>query len=275
MPPPLAENIISVVWQFRRREPCHILHESEHGHINLFRLKHTDSLAGIRQSHLLRSGNNNRPRNRQCLHHRQVNIARPRRQVYQEIVQFAPVGIAYQLFQGIARHRPAPKHRIFLIHKEADGKQLHPVIFRRLYQLFAIDLRHAGTGIFQPEHLRQRGTRYIGIQQPRPVSQPRQSHRQIGGNRTFPHASLAGGHGNDMLHLRQQPLLRGRHRPLPVLHPYIPPNICIRAYIGKNSRLGSLHNRLYKGVVRLVKHQRKADILPVNTNIVVHHSGGH
>ena len=60
-------DIILVVGQFGGGEPCHILDETEDGHIDLLIAVHIDAFAGIGQSYLLRGGHDDGSRDGQRL----------------------------------------------------------------------------------------------------------------------------------------------------------------------------------------------------------------
>ena len=105
----LAEDIILVFGQFGRREPCHVLHHTEDGHVHLVVLIHVDTLARIGESHTLRCAHDYGTRNGECLQERQMDIARTWRSVEDEIVQVAPVGVGDELLQCVGRHSAAPQ----------------------------------------------------------------------------------------------------------------------------------------------------------------------
>ena len=50
----LAEDVVAVLGQLGRGEPCHILYQSEDGHVDLLVTVHVYSFAGIGEGHLLR-----------------------------------------------------------------------------------------------------------------------------------------------------------------------------------------------------------------------------
>ena len=63
----LAEDVVLVFGQFGGGEPCHILDETEDGHIDLLIAVHIDAFAGIGQSYLLRGGHDDGSRDGQRL----------------------------------------------------------------------------------------------------------------------------------------------------------------------------------------------------------------
>ena len=69
------------IWQIRRNEITHILHQSNNWNIQLSLSKHRHSFFRICQGNILRSSNDHRPGYRYRLHQRQVNIAGTRRHI--------------------------------------------------------------------------------------------------------------------------------------------------------------------------------------------------
>ena len=92
-----TENIVFILRQFGRCKPSHILYQTEDRHIHFVIGEHIDAFACICQCHSLRCADNDSPRQRQGLHHGQVNVTRSGRKVNKEIIQFSPVGITNQL----------------------------------------------------------------------------------------------------------------------------------------------------------------------------------
>ena len=70
----LSEDVVFILWQLRRREPRHILHEAEQWHVHLFVAVHVDALACISERNLLRSTYNDGSRNGQRLQQGEMDI---------------------------------------------------------------------------------------------------------------------------------------------------------------------------------------------------------
>ena len=68
-----------------------------------------------------------------------MNIARARRSVDDEIVEFAPIGIGNELFERVRSHGSAPKGGGLRIDKEADGEEFHAIFERGDEKLSAFD----------------------------------------------------------------------------------------------------------------------------------------
>lgn len=113
----IAEYVISFIRMFGRSEPRHIFNNAEHRHIHLVALKHAYALARIGQRHFLRSCHYDGAGDGQRLHKRQMDVARSRRHVDYKIVERAPIGLAYQLFECIACHAAAPKHSTVFVYQ--------------------------------------------------------------------------------------------------------------------------------------------------------------
>ena len=102
-----------------RREPRHIFHNTENWHVHLVAAEHAHTLACIGKSHFLRCGHHYSTGDGERLHQGEVNVARARRHVDDEVVELAPVSFTDELFQRVACHSAAPKHGFFLLHEEA------------------------------------------------------------------------------------------------------------------------------------------------------------
>ena len=81
-----AEEVVFVLRQFGRGEPGHVLDEAEDGDVHLLAREHADSLAGIGEGDFLRRTDYDGTGDGKRLYHRQMDIARSRREVYQEVV---------------------------------------------------------------------------------------------------------------------------------------------------------------------------------------------
>ena len=152
--PFFAEQVITVLRQLSRCEPGHVLHQSQDGYIHLVAGEHADSLAGVGQCHLLWSAHDHRSGDGKGLYQCEVNVTGAGRQVDQEIVQFTPRGITYQLLERIAGHGTAPDNRIFFFHEEANGEHLHPILLDGLDHVTTFYLFQHGRSIFHTQHFR-------------------------------------------------------------------------------------------------------------------------
>ena len=115
--------------------------------------EHADALASVGKCHLLRCGDHDGTRDGERLNQGQVDVAGARRHVDDEIVQFTPIGLGDELTHGVAGHGTAPQHGFLLVHKETDGKHLHPILLQWDNHVLAIHLVHIELLILGTEHL--------------------------------------------------------------------------------------------------------------------------
>ena len=104
-----AEEVIAVRRQFGGRKPGHVFNQTQDGDVHLLACEHADAFAGVGEGHLLRRGHHDGACDGQRLYHGQVDVAGSRRQVDEEVVQIAPVGVANELLQRI--NRPSWRRR--------------------------------------------------------------------------------------------------------------------------------------------------------------------
>ena len=197
-----------------------------------------------------------------------MDIARTRRRVEDEVIQVAPVCIAYQLLQRVAGHRPTPQSGLVGIDKETDRQHLDAVTLHRHNQITAVHRFGIRMRILYMEHLGHARSEHVGIQQADFVAQLGQPHSQVGRYRRFPHTAFAGRHGDNILHTGQQ-LPHLRTRSLQGFGVYL--HFHLLAHVGMDGSLGSFHERLEERIRRLVENQRKTDMQPADTQIVFHH----
>ena len=133
------ENVVTIVGQFGGREPCHVFYEAEDGNVDFLVAIHIDSLAGIGKCHFLWGAYDDSSRDGERLQEGEMNIARARRRVDDEIVEFAPIGIGNELFERVRSHGSAPKGGGLRIDKEADGEEFHAIFERGDEKLAAFD----------------------------------------------------------------------------------------------------------------------------------------
>ena len=199
----LAKDVVFVLRQFSRGEPCHVLNESEDGHVHLFVAIHIDTLASICQGHLLRGRNDDSTSDGEGLQKGQMNVGSAWRSVEDEIVELAPVGISNELFQGIGSHSTSPKRSCFGRYEETNGEQLDTIGLDGFDELTSVYLNSIRTGILHVEHLGHGRTKDIGIKQTNLVAQASKGDGQIGRNSALAHATFSRADSNNILHLRQ------------------------------------------------------------------------
>ena len=86
-----AENVVTVLREFSRCEPGHVLYEAENGYADFFVLVHVNTLASICKGHLLGSAHDDGSSDVELLKKCEMNVAGAWRRVNDEVVEFAPV----------------------------------------------------------------------------------------------------------------------------------------------------------------------------------------
>ena len=97
-----------MVRKFLRGEPCHILDKAENRFFNALVAEHVHTFFHVRKSYVLRSCNNHCALHRDVMYEADVDVARSRRHIYEQEVQFAPAHLQNHLLEGIACHRASP-----------------------------------------------------------------------------------------------------------------------------------------------------------------------
>ncbi len=111
-----------------------------------------------------------------------------------------PLCVAQKLLQRLRHHRAAPDHRRLDVDEKADRHGLQAVGLHRLQRLAVARLGLVGDA----QHLRLRRPVDVRIQQTHVGALGRQRQRQVHRGGGLAHSALAGGHGDDVLHLRHQ-----------------------------------------------------------------------
>ena len=124
-----AEEVVARLGKFGWREPCHVFDQAEYGHVHLVVTVHVNTLACIGQGYVLRSRNNDCARDGQVLEEGQVDVARARRSVEDEVVQRAPLCVGDELLEGVGGHAAAPECGRIGIDEEADGEDFDAILF--------------------------------------------------------------------------------------------------------------------------------------------------
>ena len=184
-----------------------------------------------------------------------MDVARSRRRVKDEVVEFVPVAVGNELLQCRGCHTSTPKRCRILVDKETDAKQLHAILLNGGDELSAVFLNSMGTGILHVEHLRHRGSEDVGVEQSHLVAESCQRDGEIGRDGRLAYSTLTGAYGDDVLHLRQQVFhIRTWCRLELCLHRHL----YVLAAMVADSSLGSLHRRLEEriGVARKEQDHR-------------------
>ena len=252
-----------------RSEPRHIFNNSKHRNVHFIATEHTYTLTSIGKSHFLRSSDHNGAGDCQRLHQSKMYVARTRRHIYHKVVKLAPIRLADKLLQRIARHTATPKHCTVLIHEETNRKELHAVFLDRSNQIASADFVHIHRLVLYTEHLRNRRSENVGIEQPYLIALRGKRDSEIARDSGFADTTLAGRHTDYVLHTGKRILRLLDH--LTELHGNVALDFGILARISKHGSLGRLHYRLHKRVRRLIENQRERNLHTVDAYIVLHH----
>ena len=141
---------------------------------------------------------------RHSLAERKLCVARARRQIHEQKIQFAPLDGEEKLLDGLRDHRPAPDHRLVVRDQQPDAHHLDPVI-RRWHQ--ALRLVHGWT-LMHPHHQGNARPVNVAIQQTDFCAEIRERAREIHRASGFADAALAAGDGYDAFHAGNFVLVR-------------------------------------------------------------------
>ncbi len=136
---------------------------------------------------------------------RELDVARARRHVDDQVVERAPARVGEHLGERLRDHRAAPGHGLVGIDQEADRHDRQTVAAGRIERL-AVGRRRPRA--LQAHHARQARAVDVGVEQPDPGALGREGECQIRGDRRLADATLAGGDRDDVRDLGQRPLPR-------------------------------------------------------------------
>ena len=254
---------------FRRSEPCHILHDAEHRHVDLRALKHADALARVGECHFLRSGDHYGSGDGKGLHKRQMDVARSWGHVYHKIVEVAPIGVADELLQGVACHAAAPKHGVVFVYEEAYRQHFYAILLYGCDKVAAAYLIHIHGGILYSKHLWSRRSEDVGVKQPHLVALLGKRHGKIACHGGFAYSAFARRDSDDVFHSGEH--LGGLLYVLAVLHADVALYAGILAGISLDGCFSGLDNTFDKRIGRFVKNQRERHVHSVNADVVLNH----
>ena len=123
-----------------------------------------------------------------------LDVARPRRQVDQQVLDVAPMRVLEELLHGAVEHEPAPHDRLLLVGQEAHGQDAQQAGADGALEgdHFPLAGLHVTLHAEQP---RDGETPDVGVEDADDVAPGRQGHRQVGRHRRLAHAALARGDG--------------------------------------------------------------------------------
>jgi hypothetical protein len=120
--------------------------------------------------------------------------ARSGRQVDDEVVELAPLGLRRELLERAVRHRTAPDERLVGIDQLADGHGLDAVDLER-EQHVAASLRGL---VVEPEHRGRARSVDVAVEEACAGAHPSEGHGEVDGHRRLADAALARAHGDDL-----------------------------------------------------------------------------
>ena len=138
----------------------------------------------------------------QQLGERHRDVAGPRRQVEQQVLELAPGDVLEELLDRLVQHRAAPDDGRVLLDEEADRHHLDAAgRVQRQDLALAVDV---GLGV-DAEHARDRVAVDVAVEGAGRVAFGGQRRGQVGGHRRLADAALAGGDADHVLDLGQRP----------------------------------------------------------------------
>src|SRR6202035_5600645 len=115
--PAMAEDIFAFA-AVRADEITHVLDQPQVRDFQ--RVEHLDGAPDVGRRDVLRRGDDHGARHRDALRHRQLHVARPRRQVDDQVIQLAPVDVEQKLPDGSREHGSAPDGRLIGLDEEGN-----------------------------------------------------------------------------------------------------------------------------------------------------------
>ena len=120
-----------------------------------------------------------------------------------EVVEVAPIGIGYELLQGIGCHSAAPQCCGVGIDEESDREHLDAIFLNWLNEVASVFLHGIRTCVLYLEHLRYRRTEDVAVEQSYLVTQSCQCYGEVGGYGTLAYSTLARAYCYDVLDIGQ------------------------------------------------------------------------
>ena len=173
----------------------HVLDHAQHRYVDL--AEHFHAFSGIEQRQVLGRGHDHRSCNRHFLRQRQLDVARTRRHVDDQVIEIIPRRLGDQLQQRTRNHGAAPDHGGIVIGQEGHRHHFDAMGLDRHEPFLITNLRPSPFG--NAEHHALAGAIDIRIQDAYARTLAGQCQRQVGGGGGFAHAALARCHGDDVL----------------------------------------------------------------------------
>ena len=179
-------------------EHAHVLDDAEHRDFDP--LEHLEALARVGEGDVLGGGDDDRAAHRDALREGELDVPGAGRQVDDEIVHRAPVGVPQELLQSLGDHRPAPDHRGVLLDEVADGHGLDAMPRHRIDGAL---VRGVGPARYA-EHPGLARAVDVRVQDADPGALGREGEGEVDRDGRLPHPALAGGDGDDVLDAVEQ-----------------------------------------------------------------------
>jgi len=167
----------------RALQVAHVFHQSENRHSHL--LEHVDGFAGIFERNFGRCGDDYRSGERCGLDQRELNVARARGKIDDQIVELAPINVAEELLDRAVQHGSAPHQRLVAGIHETHRHQFHAVFLDRLDTILIRAQR-----LIHAHHERNVRAIHVCVKEPDAAAEICQRDRQIDRDRGLADAAL-------------------------------------------------------------------------------------
>ena len=176
----------------RAGEVAHVLDDAEHLDVDLG--KHLECLARVLQAHVAGRGNDDCAGERHGLHQRDDHVAGARRQIDDEVIEFAPIHLLQELADDLVQHGSAHDQGLVAGRDVADGDGLDAVRQIGFDAVAGADLGLLG----RAHHERNIGAVDVGVDEADALSEPGEGNGQVDGDGGFADAALAGTDCDDL-----------------------------------------------------------------------------
>ena len=186
---------------------AHVLDQPECRDVQL--LIHAHGAPRIGHGNGLRGRHEHAAGHRHTLAQAERDVARARRHVDDQVVDGRPADLPEELLDHAVQHRPAPNHRRIVVGQKRHRYELDAVLLR------GNDLLAVGRQLCaDAEHDRHVRAVDVAIDHRHPPAGLAERYREIDRHGRLADATLAGAHGDDVLHAldRRPPHLRRRRR---------------------------------------------------------------
>ena len=129
----------------------------------------------------------------------QLDVARTRRHIHDEVIQIRPCGLVEQLLQGLRDHRATPRDRVVIVNQKTNRIDLHAVLRVWHHQFLRVEFRFS----CQVEQSWHRRAINIRIQYPDTRTFVRQRERDVDCGGAFAHAAFARSNRDDVFDIRR------------------------------------------------------------------------